>query len=114
MSETKELKKIGVLSAGKVLGVLYLALGLIVGLPLACISLFFSSIFATAGIQEAEAAGAFLVSGVGGLVVYGICVPLFYGVLGFIGGIIAALIYNIVAGFMGGIEFEFSDVGAKY
>lgn len=113
MSETKEIKRIGVLSAGKIAGVLYLALGLLVGIPLACFSLFFSSIFASSGL-DTEAAGAFLVSGVGGLVVYGICVPIFYAVIGFIGGAIMAFIYNVVAGFMGGIELELGDVGAKY
>jgi hypothetical protein len=114
MSEMKEIKKIGVLSAGKIAGILYLALGLLVGIPLACFALFFSSLFATSGLQEAEAAGAFLVSGVGGVVVYGICLPVVYGVMGFIGGAIMALIYNIVAGFMGGLELELGEVGAKY
>ena len=109
----KEIKKIGVLSAGKVAGVLYLALGLIIGIPLACFALFFSSLFASSGI-DSDTAGAFLFSGVGGLVGYGICLPVFYGVIGFIGGVIGALIYNIVAGFMGGIELELGDVGSKY
>jgi hypothetical protein len=113
MSEKKEIKKIGVLSAGKVIGVLYLALGIIIGVPLACVALFFSSIFASSGI-DTDTAGAFLVSGVGGAAVYGICVPIIYGVTGFIGGAIMALIYNIVAGFMGGIELELGDVGSKY
>jgi hypothetical protein len=114
MSEMKELKKIGVLSAGKVGGVLYLALGLIFGIPLACISLFSASLFASAGFQDPDIIGAGLLTGVGGLVGYGICLPLFYGALGFIGAAISALIYNLVAGFMGGIEFELGDAGSKY
>jgi hypothetical protein len=113
MSEMKEIKNIGVLSAGKVLGVLYLALGLIIGIPLACAALFFSSLFASAGI-DSETAGAFLFSGVGGLIGYGICLPIVYGVIGFIGGAIVALIYNLVSGVIGGIELELGDVGAKY
>ena len=114
MSELKEIKKVGVLSVGKIFGVLYLALGLLVGVPLACFSLFFSSLFATAGAQEVEALGAGLVTGVGGLLIYGICIPLFYGVIGFIGGAIMAFLYNVVAGFIGGIELELGDVSAKY
>lgn len=110
----KELKKVGVLSAGKVAGVLYLALGLILGIPLACISLFGASLFASAGLQDADVLGAGLLTGVGGIVGYAICLPLFYGIIGFFGGAISAFIYNVVAGFMGGIEFELGDVGSKY
>jgi hypothetical protein len=51
---------------------------------------------------------------VGGIVGYAICLPLFYGIIGFFGGAISAFIYNVVAGFMGGIEFELGDVGSKY
>jgi hypothetical protein len=114
MIERKEIKKIGVLPAGKVIGVLYLALGLIIGIPIACLSLFGASILASAGLQDPDVAGASLLTGVGGLVGYGICLPLIYAVIGFIGGAIMALIYNIVAGVIGGIEFEIGDVGSKY
>ncbi len=36
-----------------------------------------------------------------------IALPLFYGVMGYIGGILLAVMYNIVAGIVGGIEMEF-------
>ena len=36
-----------------------------------------------------------------------IVMPIIYGVLGFIGGIISAAMYNLIAGFVGGIEMEF-------
>lgn len=110
----KEIKKIGVLSAAKVLGVLYLVLSLFVAIPLACISLFSASLFASTGIQDPDTLGVGLVTGVGGLLVYGICIPIFYAVIGFIGGAIAAFVYNVVAGFIGGIELELGDVGSKY
>jgi hypothetical protein len=35
-----------------------------------------------------------------------ITLPIFYGVLGLISGIITALIYNAVTGFTGGLEIE--------
>ena len=38
-----------------------------------------------------------------GLIVIG---PIFYGVMGFIVGVIGAFVYNIVAGWVGGIEVE--------
>jgi len=37
-------------------------------------------------------------------------VPILYGVLGFIGGIISALIYNLVASWTGGIEVTMTHV----
>jgi len=49
---------------------------------------------------------------------YGHCdddrVASFYGVLGFIMGAIGALIYNAVAGIIGGIKFELEGVQQEY
>lgn len=114
MSGMQEIKKIGVLSAAKVSGVLYLVLSLIVAVPLACISLFSGSLFATAGIQDPDAIGLGFATGIVGALFYGICLPIFYAAIGFIGGAIGAFVYNVVAGFIGGIELELGDVGAKY
>jgi hypothetical protein len=48
-------------------------------------------------------------SGFGGMI-FGaaaiIVLPIFYGLLGFIGTLIAAALYNWIAGFTGGIELE--------
>ena len=114
MSEMKELKKIGVLSAGKVGGVLYLALGLYYwppnGLPL----LIWKLSLRLCWNQDPNQLGGGLLTGVGALIGYGVCLPIFYGIIGFIGAAISAFIYNVVAGFMGGIEFELADVGSKY
>ena len=41
-----------------------------------------------------------------------IVMPIIYGVLGFIGGIISAAMYNLIAGFVGGIEMEFDSPDA--
>jgi hypothetical protein len=98
-----EIKRIGVLSAAKIVGGVYAGLGLIIGLFSACFGL-----IAFAGlISEADAEFA----GFGaGLFLAGLCFwPIVYGVLGFIGGAIAALIYNVVAGFIGGLELELSE-----
>lgn len=35
-----------------------------------------------------------------------IFLPIFYGVLGFVFGLLTALLYNLVARFVGGIEVE--------
>jgi len=38
-----------------------------------------------------------------------IVLPLFYGLLGFIGGIITAALFNLVASMVGGVEIELSQ-----
>ncbi len=48
--------------------------------------------------------------GNGGIsVIMAIVFPLLYVVIGFIGGIIGAFIYNLVAGWIGGIEMDFEE-----
>lgn len=110
----KEVKRIGVVSMAKVLGVLYLVLSLIVALPLACISLFSGSLFATAGIDDPEALGFGFATGIVGALIYAICLPIFYAVIGFIVGALIAFVYNILAGSIGGVELELGDVASKY
>ncbi|MEX0714561.1 MAG: hypothetical protein WD278_19650 [Pirellulales bacterium] len=96
-------KSIGVLSAGKVLGCLYVLLGLIIGAMFSLLSL----AGVAAGGQDAGAA-AFLF-GIGAIVI----IPLFYGTVGFIGGIIMAALYNVVASLAGGIELELSSTANR-
>ena len=43
-----------------------------------------------------------------------IAVPIFYGILGFIGGVIGALVYNLAAGVVGGLKFELEGVTPGY
>lgn len=40
--------------------------------------------------------------------------PITYGVIGFIGGLIWAGLYNVVAGWLGGIELTFSTAAPNY
>jgi hypothetical protein len=80
-------KRIGVLSLGKMLSVLYGGIGLLGGL---CVAVFF---FVGGDIAQQQQAGVpTAIAGVAGLIL----VPLFYGVAGFIGGIITAALYNFV------------------
>ena len=89
-------KSVGVLSVGKVLGCLYAMLGLIIGGFLTLLSL------AGAAAGGRDAGPAALLVGVGAIVI----IPVIYGGIGFIGGIIMAALYNVVASVIGGIEFE--------
>ena len=49
---------------------------------------------------------------VGGIIMM-IAIPIFYGIMGFIGGAIGAVIYNIAAGIVGGIKLEL-EATAQY
>lgn len=96
------IKSVRLLSVGKVAGFLYGLLGLLIG---AFFSLAVLLGGMTAGIaNEAEGAGTAVgaLLGVGAIVIF----PLLYGLLGALGAIVMALIYNIVAGVVGGIEVD--------
>ena len=94
------LRSIGVLSCGKVMGITYALLGLIVGLFMAMFSL---AGVAANGPQGGNGPLPFMAFGVAAVIIF----PILYGIGGFIGGIIAAAIYNLVAGMAGGLELEF-------
>ena len=94
------IQRIGVLSCGKMLAALYAVLGLIAG--------GFMALFSLAGMQMQGQAGNAAAPGfaVGFGLASIIILPLMYGVLGFIFGVVAAFIYNVVSGVAGGIEIE--------
>lgn len=92
-----KIKSVGVLSAGLVVGALYAVLGLIAGGILTLMSL--AGIAAAGGGRDA---GAALLFGGGAIVI----LPLLYGTVGFIGGIIMSFVYNVVALITGGLAIE--------
>ena len=91
------LKSIGPMSCAKVSGVLYALLGLIVG--------FFFSIFGLIGAAIGGDSSMGALFGIGAIVI----MPIFYGVLGFVSGLIVAFIFNLVVGWVGGIEMKFDQ-----
>ena len=101
------IRKFGVLSVAKVSGILYAALGLIFGLFFSMFGLVMGSMAAEMGEPGAVWGMLF---GVGAIII----MPIFYGLIGFIGGAITAFLYNVVAGFAGGIEVEFEDDRSGY
>jgi hypothetical protein len=86
----KRLTYIAPLRAGIVLAILYGIAGLIV-IPFLLLASFASKEGATGGI------------------VFAVLIPIIYAVMGFIGGIIAAALYNLVAKWTGGLQFEVKD-----
>ena len=91
------IKRFEPLSVGKVAGVLYAAIGLVVGIIVSLAT----TIGGLAGRTEFGALAGGLV-GIGAIIV----LPIFYGVLGFIVASIAAWLYNLAAGYVGGIEID--------
>ena len=103
-----EVKKIGVWSAGKVSGAIYGVLGLVFGLFFALFGLLAVLVGAgSSGAQEGMmgSIGMGILGGVGSLIV----LPIFYGILGLVSGLLGALLYNVVARLIGGIEVELSE-----
>jgi hypothetical protein len=85
------------LSCAKVVGILYVFVGLVVGgiISLAAMVGAFSS-----DTTHAPFIGAFV--GIGSIIFF----PLLYGCMGFISALIGAWLYNLMAGFVGGIQME--------
>lgn len=89
----------GVLQMAKVLGLLYLLMGVV----FAVVFLLFGSL-----MPEGEMADAGWMFGTGMVLV----LPLLYGVLGFVFGALTAWFYNLVASWTGGLEMDLeSPVG---
>jgi len=92
-----EIKSIALIRCGTVCAVLYAFLGLLEALVVVPIMS-----LAPAGTPNAFPAGMRSVLGVGGF----IFLPILFAVVGFIGGLITALVYNLVARWTGGFEFR--------
>lgn len=110
---TMRVKRVGVLSFAKMLGVVWACLGLIIGVIYGLIFMVFGAALMASGGRGNEAA----VGGVSGIVVglvMMVGIPIFYGVMGFIGGAISAVVYNVAAGFVGGVELGLEDTERAY
>jgi F0F1-type ATP synthase membrane subunit a len=95
------IRRIGVLSAAKIGGILGAALGLLAGLMFSAISGLGGL---AAAVQQGGEPGAGWLLGLGAAAI--IVMPILYGMFGFIGGAIQAFIYNLAARFVGGLEVE--------
>jgi membrane protein insertase Oxa1/YidC/SpoIIIJ len=98
-------KRIGPLSVGKICFAMYAVIGLLAGLFFASVGFLWSSRLTASNPDNTwlpSMLGQFM--GIGAIILF----PIFYGVIGFVGGVIFAAIYNLVARMMGGIEVEIS------
>lgn len=93
------IRRIDPFSIGKIAGLLYAIIGLLFGALFSLIAMAGATFAATAG-EEAPFIG--LLFGAGAFIV----LPIVYGVMGFITTALSAVIYNVLAGMVGGIRVE--------
>ena len=91
------IRRVGPLSFAKLSGMLYAIMGLIFGGIVSLIAL-----AGGFGSNTSAGAGMSALFGVGAVVL----LPIFYGLIGFVGTLIVAWLYNVVAGIVGGVEMD--------
>jgi hypothetical protein len=90
-------KSVGVGSVAKIYGAISAGIGLVIGVCFALASI------VGAGLAESDEMSVFgPLLGVGGV----IALPIIYGVMGVIGGALGAVLYNVFAGMVGGVQVE--------
>ena len=101
------IKKLGILSVAKIYALMLFVMSLLISVPYGLFIMFFGAMMMGTGERAGFAAG-------GGSIVIGLVVmiglPIFYGLIGFVAGAISALVYNLFAGMIGGIEIEVENV----
>lgn len=100
-------------SVAKIQGFLAFVIGLLIGVIYGFAFMIFGAAISSLAPQgDSQAMG-----GVGAIViglVIMIAVPILYSIIGFIGGAIGALVYNLAAGVVGGVKFELEGVAPAY
>jgi hypothetical protein len=96
----KRLRHVAPLQCGIVLATLY-ALVSLVFVPVVLVVAVFGNLW-RGGARHSILNGIFVV-----------LFPVFYGVIGFILGVIVAAVYNLAAKWTGGLEFETTDLRPK-
>jgi len=106
------IRRFGVISVAKIYALLLFVVGLIIGVIYGLIFILFGAAMTAIGPGREAAAGGISTVVIGIVMMIGI--PIVYGLLGFISGAIGALIYNAVAGIIGGVKFELEGVQQEY
>jgi hypothetical protein len=95
LSTTRRIKRVAPLQLGKISGLVYAILGLLI-----CPIFLLAFVFAPAA--QAQQRVGVMALGAG----FALFLPVLYGIAGFVGGVVSAFIYNIIAKWIGGIEVE--------
>jgi hypothetical protein len=91
------IKRVGPLSCARLSGALYAFIGLIIGGIFSMIAMAGGFASDTSGMP-----GVAAVVGVAAIIVF----PILYGLMGFVATLVAAWLYNVVAGIVGGVELD--------
>jgi len=91
------IRRIGPISCAKIAGTLYAIMGVVLGGVFSLLAL--AGVF---GSDAPEAAAFPRMFGAAAIVV----LPVLYGCLGFVAALISAWLYNVLAGWVGGIELD--------
>lgn len=91
------IKHVAPVSLAKVAGMLYAIIGLVIG---ACVSLM--ALIGGFGSNSSSGAGIAALFGVGSIVLF----PILYGVFGFLAMFVMAWLYNLAAGWVGGVQVD--------
>ena len=107
------IRRFNVFSVARMQGFLAFVIGLLIGV----IYGFAFMIFGAAISSLAPQGDSQTMGGVGAIVIglaIMIAVPILYSIIGFIGGAIGALVYNLAAGVVRGLKFELESVAPAY
>ena len=99
----KTIAKIEAKSLGKTMGAIYGAMGLIFGGIIALITALGSTFTAEGGGNLS------ILFGVGAIII----LPIMYGLLGYLFGLLAAWLYNLSVRFTGGIKLDIQDTAIE-
>ena len=106
------IRRFSVFSVARIQGLLAFVIGLLIGIIYGLFFMIFGAAMSSLAPRDSQVmggAGAIVI----GLVIM-IAVPVFYGILGFVGGAIGALVSNLAAGVVGGVRFELEGVAPAY
>jgi hypothetical protein len=108
-----QIKRVGVFSCAKIYAITLAAFGIIIGVIYGLLFMIVGGAMMAGGGRDSGAAGAS--SLVIGLIMM-VAIPVLYGLIGFIAGIIGGVVYNVASGVVGGLELELENVdgGAGY
>lgn len=103
-----KIRKLGVLSVAKIYAVMMFVISLLIAIPYGLFVIIFSLI----GAGNAGGDAAFALGGGGIVLGVGLMIgmPIMYALMGFIFGALGALIYNVFAGLVGGVEIEVENI----
>ena len=107
------IRRFGIFSVAKMQSLVMFVIGIFIGVIYGLFFMLFGAALSAFGVRGEGSAAGGVPSIVIGIVMM-IAIPIFYAIIGFIGGAIGALVYNLAAGMIGGIKFDLEGAGSQY